>query len=134
MVQSTMDSGKEIRQTDMALSFMLMEISMRGSGSMTKPMDMVLTSMQMVPHMSVNGMKINNTVKVSRNGQMVPNMKAPIRMARKTVTDASHLPMEVLTLVNSKIMRSLDLENTYGLMANSMRAAGKRIKCTVKAL
>jgi hypothetical protein len=42
--------------------------------------------------------------------------------------------MEVLTQVNSQIMKFLVSVNIFGLMANNMRVVGKKIRCMVKEL
>ena len=65
---------------------MLMETSMRGSGSMIKLMAMELTSMLMVQLMLENGMKTNSTALESRNGQMVQNTRVSIKMVKNMET------------------------------------------------
>jgi hypothetical protein len=112
---------------------MLMEISMRVNGSMIKLMDMGLINMLTVRLMSENGLKISSMEKELKNGQMVQNMKDTIKMVRSMGMDVLLLLTGVHIQDNSKIMKFLGWESTYGLTAKCMKDIGRRTRCMVKA-
>ena len=70
-----MVNGKMAKQMDLALSIMLMETSMKGSGLRIKRMERASILMQMVPSTSEIGWMINSMGLELKNGQMVRFMK-----------------------------------------------------------
>ena len=71
---------------------------------MGEPMDMVYTPTSMDANIKVIGRMICNMAKVKKSGQMVLNMK-----------------------VDTMKVRNMAKENTYGLMADHMKAISKII-------
>ena len=129
MAASMMANGRMTKQTATAFSFTQMAMSTKALGAMTKLMVTEHTNTQTVQLMLASGLKISSMVEESRSGPMVLNMKGNTKTERSTVKAASPSQTAARTADRLRIMRFLELANTFGQMAKCMKANGKGTKC-----
>jgi hypothetical protein len=75
-------TGRKIRRTERAGSFMLMEISMTDIGRTTRLMGLEVTLIPMEPNIKVIGKMTSNTERGRSSGQTEPSTQEAISKAR----------------------------------------------------
>ena len=98
----TKGSGRMVKRTAVVSFTMLMEISMRETGTTTKLMEMVPTHTRMEPSMSDRGRMTSSMASVLKHGLMEPSMKVNTMRVRRMVEESLPLQMDQYTKENSK--------------------------------
>lgn len=102
-----------------------MEESMKVNGRMIRDQEMDLKGIRMEIHMKEIFNKIKLKVKEYINGQMVKFMMGNGVKEQSKVMEFGEEYIMIVTLENGKIVRQMDMEFMFGKMEINMKESGK---------
>jgi hypothetical protein len=116
--------GKIIKSMAKAKLCLLMATLSKESGLTIKLMDLECTFIEMGPFIKDIGNKIYRMDKVFRHGQMEANTKESTKTAKSMAKEYTYGQTAAIIQAHGTKTKFMDMENTFGLMAESMLGSG----------
>jgi hypothetical protein len=131
-VQYMRDTGRTTLLMDLGDSFMLMGMSMLGSGLTIEHLERGLIIQLVEPNMRANGRRISNMDMDCRRGKTKRPIKGNIKMERNMERVPFYGKTTVVMMASLLRIISTALANISGRMEGLMRENGKITKCREK--
>ena len=133
MELATKVTGPSIMLAEKESFSILTGTSMTVNGTATKQTDLVSIQISGEHATKVHGKTINSMEREWRTGQKEPSMKENTICQKKRALENTLMQMGHCIRASGLIIRLMDLEAIYGLMAANTLVSGLRMTCTAMA-